>query len=879
MWQLLPADVAGVELSPVVPFGTCSAVAPVSQNRIVTTMRASEVLSDPTNALAVEAAARRRRRSEVHLAAAHRVLRAQDFGGDASAHFRLFALVSSARDTGSGDTQARLLVRHLTYWRTVLAELAPAAAPRLHVTTFDDRGRPGAAGRHRPTGARRRCGAARGRTGAVSRSRVLHGVRTADHRSGRQPGDRRRRPHRLDRPAERRREGTLPRLLPRHRTSRRRHQPLSPAVAATARSPTVRAATHLPPPEAADARPCRPNPELSYTCSILGPCWRGWRRRRRRSRLPRRAGVGSSGARPRRGTRRRAPARATPGRGQAGPRAGAGRSRHRDRAGRVLDGGLAAGPAAPRGLRRPPAGRSRRRARRRQRRRAGRAGRAGRSAWSRPGSSPTRSAPSTPPPAPRPPRRRSASWSSGPGSSSRPCCASWAPASSTTSPRRSPKPPPRRRWRPRPAAPPEIAMSPLSELSDGRLRLSGTLDAEAAGLLRAAIDPMTAPSGPGRSAFSPGNAGTTPSPTSAGSPCAPASCPSTAATPPSSSSPPASRRWPGSSAPALSTPACGSPRRRSAGSPATPRSCPPSSAAPARRSTSGRQRRLVTGPLRRALVLRDRGCAFPGCDRPPRWCDAHHIHHWADGGSTSLTNAVLLCGHHHRHVHQWRVDRPARRRRSPRIRPAGLARPRPAPPPQPVPPANVTHHDPTPANRPRRRTGPARAPNRRRRARPEPGSNLRRAPPDGLERASSDGSDRRCDGRAGGRPSALRSRCGHHGGGSRPWRSLSPLPPPGRLRTLSLATLANTIGTGLWVTGAALFLTRAVGLTPTEVGLGLTLAGLVGLTASVPLGGLADRRDPEPPRRPATGAGRRRRRVPAGRLFPGLLLWPHWTPC
>ncbi|WP_370453079.1 HNH endonuclease signature motif containing protein [Micromonospora sp. A202] len=71
----------------------------------------------------------------------------------------------------------------------------------------------------------------------------------------------------------------------------------------------------------------------------------------------------------------------------------------------------------------------------------------------------------------------------------------------------------------------------------------------------------------------------------------------------------------------------------------------------------GRQRRLVSGPLRRALVLRDRGCAFPGCDRPPRWCDAHHIHHWADGGSTSLTNPVLLCAHHHRHVHrgEWTV--------------------------------------------------------------------------------------------------------------------------------------------------------------------------------------------------------------------------------
>ncbi|MEU5960715.1 hypothetical protein ABZ777_05845 [Micromonospora parva] len=138
MWQLLPADVSGVELSPVVPVGTCSAVARGGQNRIVTTMRASEVLSDPTNALAVEAAVRRRRQSEVHLAAVHRVLRAQDFGAGASAHFRLFALVSSARDTGSGGTQARLLTRHLTYWRTVLAELAPDAAPQLHVTTFDD---------------------------------------------------------------------------------------------------------------------------------------------------------------------------------------------------------------------------------------------------------------------------------------------------------------------------------------------------------------------------------------------------------------------------------------------------------------------------------------------------------------------------------------------------------------------------------------------------------------------------------------------------------------------------------------------------------------------------------------------------------------------
>jgi hypothetical protein len=65
----------------------------------------------------------------------------------------------------------------------------------------------------------------------------------------------------------------------------------------------------------------------------------------------------------------------------------------------------------------------------------------------------------------------------------------------------------------------------------------------------------------------------------------------------------------------------------------------------------GRARRLFTGAARRALVLRDRGCAFPSCDRPSRWTDAHHIRSWADGGRTDVDNGVLLCGYHHRLVH------------------------------------------------------------------------------------------------------------------------------------------------------------------------------------------------------------------------------------
>jgi hypothetical protein len=65
----------------------------------------------------------------------------------------------------------------------------------------------------------------------------------------------------------------------------------------------------------------------------------------------------------------------------------------------------------------------------------------------------------------------------------------------------------------------------------------------------------------------------------------------------------------------------------------------------------GRSTRLVTQGLRRALILRDGGCAFPGCDRPPSWCDAHHCQHWANDGITALCNLCLLCAHHHDRVH------------------------------------------------------------------------------------------------------------------------------------------------------------------------------------------------------------------------------------
>ena len=71
----------------------------------------------------------------------------------------------------------------------------------------------------------------------------------------------------------------------------------------------------------------------------------------------------------------------------------------------------------------------------------------------------------------------------------------------------------------------------------------------------------------------------------------------------------------------------------------------------------GRMSRRLTPHLRRALRLRDGGCAFPMCDRPPNWADAHHILEWQHGGTTSLDNMVLLCRRHHVLVHrsEWEI--------------------------------------------------------------------------------------------------------------------------------------------------------------------------------------------------------------------------------
>ncbi|MDQ3760749.1 MAG: HNH endonuclease [Actinomycetota bacterium] len=72
----------------------------------------------------------------------------------------------------------------------------------------------------------------------------------------------------------------------------------------------------------------------------------------------------------------------------------------------------------------------------------------------------------------------------------------------------------------------------------------------------------------------------------------------------------------------------------------------------------GRASQTVPAAIRRTVIARDRGCVFPDCSVPARWCEIHHVIHWANGGPTSVGNCVALCGRHHRLVHHshWQID-------------------------------------------------------------------------------------------------------------------------------------------------------------------------------------------------------------------------------
>ena len=128
-YSLLPAGFEVIELSPVSPLGSCSVIATVDQNNVVTTSRNTEVCADPTNVLALECAVRRKNSSDgknfpvTRLCASHRVLRAQLFEGPVSfAHFRVFTLCTAGRDQGSSRFEIEALCEQVDFYLQLLLE-------------------------------------------------------------------------------------------------------------------------------------------------------------------------------------------------------------------------------------------------------------------------------------------------------------------------------------------------------------------------------------------------------------------------------------------------------------------------------------------------------------------------------------------------------------------------------------------------------------------------------------------------------------------------------------------------------------------------------------------------------------------------------------
>ncbi|HVO41647.1 MAG TPA: hypothetical protein VMT34_03435, partial [Aggregatilineales bacterium] len=142
----LPPDFEAVALAPVCPLGTSSAVALVSQNKVLSTIRNTEVVSDSTNVMALECAYRRKQllraapksRTPIHLAASHRLLRTQQYKGpNLVAHFSAFGLCSAGRDEGSLAFELTTLRRHIgVYVRALRAFLGSEVILRVAVTDF-----------------------------------------------------------------------------------------------------------------------------------------------------------------------------------------------------------------------------------------------------------------------------------------------------------------------------------------------------------------------------------------------------------------------------------------------------------------------------------------------------------------------------------------------------------------------------------------------------------------------------------------------------------------------------------------------------------------------------------------------------------------------
>jgi hypothetical protein len=146
---LKSAQVAGfqaIQLSPLSPLGTCSALATVHQNKVLSALRGTEVVADATNALALESAVRRQAQgfpsAPMHFSVAHRHVRAQEVPPvpGFSAHFGILGLTSAGRDVGNFDFEKENLWRHIGFYKNYFEEKLGLAPVKIRLKSLGEAG-------------------------------------------------------------------------------------------------------------------------------------------------------------------------------------------------------------------------------------------------------------------------------------------------------------------------------------------------------------------------------------------------------------------------------------------------------------------------------------------------------------------------------------------------------------------------------------------------------------------------------------------------------------------------------------------------------------------------------------------------------------------
>lgn len=133
-----------LELSPVSPLGTCSAVGTVHQHKVLSACRGTEVTADATNVMALESSLQRRQSgfpaTALHLSCAHRHLRSQLFDLPGfTPHFGIFCLTSAGRDTGDFTFEKENLTHHIGLYRRLLSELLPKTEVKIVLKNLNQR--------------------------------------------------------------------------------------------------------------------------------------------------------------------------------------------------------------------------------------------------------------------------------------------------------------------------------------------------------------------------------------------------------------------------------------------------------------------------------------------------------------------------------------------------------------------------------------------------------------------------------------------------------------------------------------------------------------------------------------------------------------------